>query len=98
MFRLDCTDPAENAQKSDFLAFLMIVFLAARLRARGIKIQNLVETMAVDAGWYFLVIFTSHLVLAMTLYFGRVSATVSLSRDGDQWVLLQESIKLLPAV
>ena len=76
----------------------MIVFLAARLRARGIKIQNLVETMAVDAGWYFLVIFTSHLVLAMTLYFGRVSVTVSLSRDRDQWVLLQESIKLLPAV
>ena len=65
--------------KSDFLAFLAIVLLAKRLSATGIKIRSLVETIAVDAVWYFLVIFTSHFVLAMTLYFGRVSATTSLS-------------------
>ena len=33
-------------------------------------------TVAEDAVWYFLVIFTSHFVLGMTLLLGRVSATV----------------------
>ena len=65
--------------KLDFLAFLMIVFWAIRLRATGIKFRSLMETIAVDAACYFLVIFTSHFVLAMTLYFGRVSAITSLS-------------------
>ena len=65
--------------ESDFLAFTMVVFLVTRLRATGIKIQSLMETIAADAVLYFLVIFTSHFVLAMTLYFARVSVTTSLS-------------------
>ena len=66
-------------RKSDFLAFTMVVFLVTRLKARGIKIQSLMETIAADAVLYFMVIFTSHFVLAMTLYFARVSAITSLS-------------------
>ena len=59
--------------KSDFLAFSLIMYLLARSRASGHRSQGVLEIIAVDAMLYFMVIFTSHFVLAMTLYFGQVS-------------------------
>lgn len=57
----------------DFLAFTLIVFLASKSEAKKLKIPSLLGTIAEDAMRYFLVIFTSHFVLEMTLLLGRVS-------------------------
>lgn len=65
---------------SDFLAFSLIIFLAKNSRMSGLGFPSLWEVIVKDATLYFLVIFTSHLVLEMTLIFGRVSPTVSLPR------------------
>ena len=59
--------------KPDFLAFSLILYLLIRWRASGHNVRGVLEIIAVDAMVYFMVIFTSHFVLAMTLYFGRVS-------------------------
>jgi len=59
----------------DFLAFSLIMFLAIQSsrRTAGLKIQTLLVTIAEDAMLYFLVIFTSHFVLEMTIILGRDS-------------------------
>lgn len=72
------TDPAKNVHTPDFLVFSLILFLARSSRAVGFELPTLWGVIAKDATVYFLVIFTSHLVLEMTLIFGRVSATGSL--------------------
>ena len=66
-------DPAGDL---DFLAFSLITFLALRWRAGTLRVPTIMGAVAEDALWYFLVIFTSHFVLEMTLLLGRVSATV----------------------
>lgn len=38
----------------------------------------ILDIIAEDATWYFLVIFTAHFVLVLTLNLGRVSATASI--------------------
>ena len=63
---------------SDVLAFLLVTFWARKSKARGLGVTTLLDTIAKDATWYFMVIFTSHFVLVMTLNLGRVSVTVSL--------------------
>ena len=65
---------------SDFLAFVLIILLAVWSKAGGLEIPMILRAIAKDATRYFLVIFTSHFVLVMTLNLGRVSATVSLPR------------------
>ena len=58
----------------DFLAFSLVIYLATRSKAQELRIPSILETIAEDAMRYFLVIFTSHFVLMMTLALGRVSA------------------------
>ena len=59
---------------TDLLAFSLVVYLALRSGAYKSQSQmpSLFRTMAQDATIYFLVIFTSHLVLELTEIFGRV--------------------------
>lgn len=63
----------------------MIMFFAVRLgrKVRGLRVPNLLGIVAEDATRYFLVIFTAHLVLEMTILFGRVSITVPPSDDSQ---------------
>jgi len=71
---LIATGPADDVPLPDFLTFSLIIYLVRKSKAAGLTI-NILKTIAEDATWYFLVIFTSHLVLAITLIFGRVSVT-----------------------
>ena len=70
--------PSADTSASDFLAFLLIILFARQSRVPGLKFSSLLDTIAKDATWYFLVIFTSHLVLVITLSLGRVSLIMSL--------------------
>ena len=56
----------------DLLAFLVIIHLALKSGTHQSKLPSLFRTMAQDATLYFLVIFSSHLLLMMTLIFGSV--------------------------
>ena len=56
-----------------------MIFWALKSRAPGIKARSILETIVEDATRYFLVIFTSHLVVELTLKLGRVSAPVAFS-------------------
>ncbi|KAF9786792.1 hypothetical protein BJ322DRAFT_1106900 [Thelephora terrestris] len=56
----------------DALAFVVIIFQARRSRMPGLKVSNILDTIAEDSTRYFIVIFASHFVLVMTLNFGRV--------------------------
>ena len=60
---------------ADFLAFSVIVYLVVRSNLNKIPIPSIFKTIARDATYYFLVIFTSHLVLVMFLAFTSVSAS-----------------------
>ena len=60
----------------DFFAFSLTIFLAIRTMEPGIKIPTILKTLVEGATLYFLVIFTSHLLLEMTLLFGRVNVPV----------------------
>ena len=71
-------DPSDDMHEPDFLAFSIIVYLAIKSRQSSAKIPTILGAMAEDATWYFLVIFTSHLVLEITLVFGRVSTAAPL--------------------
>jgi hypothetical protein len=64
----------------DLLVFSLIIFLAQDSKTPGLNFRSLWQVIAKDATRYFLVIFTAHFVLLMTLIFARVSATVPLSR------------------
>ena len=70
----------------DFLAFLSVIFFAKRTKTAGLKIPTILGTIAEDATRYFLVIFTSHFVLVMTLNLGRVSTPLPLSLWTQQMI------------
>jgi len=55
----------------DLLAFSLVVFLAKRSRAARVDIWTILDKIAEDSTWYFVVIFTSQLVLVLTLGFAR---------------------------
>ena len=57
----------------DLLAFSVIVYLAVRFNASEAPIPSLSKVIIQDATYYFLVIFTSHFVVAMSLLFASVS-------------------------
>lgn len=78
-FKLNDANPANIVDKSDFLAFSLIVVLAKKSQAPGLKMPSLLEIIVKDATRYFLIIFTSHLVFELTLNLGRVSVTVQFS-------------------
>jgi hypothetical protein len=67
-----------TTNKPDFFAFSLIIILANKTKVPGLRVPTIMGTIAEDATWYFLVIFTSHFVLVMTLNLGRVSATLPL--------------------
>ena len=60
---------------ADILAFSVIVYLVVRSSVRRVPIPSLLKTIVQDATYYFLVIFTSHLVLVMFLAFASVSTS-----------------------
>ncbi|KAF9780549.1 hypothetical protein BJ322DRAFT_1112540 [Thelephora terrestris] len=57
----------------DFLAFLVIVALAVGSTNGGFKMPHILRTIVRDSTVYFLIIFTSHLVLEMTLLLARLN-------------------------
>ena len=67
----------------DLLAFLIILRLAGRSTYRRFGIPGLLGTILRDATKYFLVIFTAHLVLAMTILFARVSSMTCCADNSD---------------
>ena len=78
-----CQNPRDSGSltdkiTSDFLVFSLIILFARKSRVPGLRFSSLLDTIAEDATWYFLVIFTSHLVFMITLSLGRVSLIMSL--------------------
>lgn len=63
----------------DSLAFALILLVASKSKAGKVKIPILLKTILGDAMVYYLFIFSSHLVLTLTLLFARVSTTAPLS-------------------
>ena len=77
-----CQNPRDSGSltdkfTSDFLVFSLVILFARKSRVPGLKFPSLLDTVAEDATWYFLVIFTTHLLLVITLSFGRVSLIMS---------------------
>ena len=68
--RLGVTRPDHSP---DFLAFSLIVYLVVRSNVNKVPIPRLLKITVRDATYYFLVIFSSHLVLMMFLLFASVS-------------------------
>jgi len=62
---------------ADLLAFSVIIYPVVRSKVTKVPIPSLLKTMVQDAAYYFLVIFTSHLVLLMFLIFASVSTSSS---------------------
>jgi len=56
----------------DLLAFSVIVYLVVQSNVRRVQVPRLLRTIAQGATHYFLIIFTSHLVLELTLLLARV--------------------------
>lgn len=61
---------------TDVLAFIVIVILAVRSAGRDFKMPFIIRSIVQDSTVYFLVIFTSHLLLEMMLLLSRVSVPV----------------------
>ena len=57
---------------SDILAFSLIVYLVVRSNINKVPVPGLLRIIARDATYYFMVIFTLHLVLVLFLVFGSV--------------------------
>ena len=62
---------------TDSSAFMVIFGLAAKSGLMGRKMPRILRAIVQDATIYFLVIFTSHFVLEMTILLARVSVFVS---------------------
>jgi len=61
----------------DVLAFSVFIYLAVRSKVTKIPIPTIFKTIVQDATYYFLVIFTSQLVLVMFIAFASVSKSLS---------------------
>jgi len=59
----------------DLLAFSVIVCLVIRSKIIKVPTPNLFKTIAQDAMYYFLVVFTSHLVFVFFFSFANVSTS-----------------------
>ena len=72
------TDHLEDTRSDhlpDFLAFSVIVSLVIRSGLRGVPIPSIFKTITRDATYYFLVIFSSHLLLVIFLALEKVSTS-----------------------
>ena len=72
---IDYLGDTHSDHHADLLAFSVIVYLVVRSKVIKVPIPSLLKTMVRDATYYFLVIFTSHLVLLMFLIFVSVSTS-----------------------
>jgi len=70
---IDRLEDTRSDRLADVLAFSVIIYLVVRSNLNKIPIPSIFKTIARDATYYFLVIFTSHLVLVMFLAFTSVS-------------------------
>ena len=70
---IDRLEDTRSDRLADVLAFSVIIYLVVRSNVNKIPIPSIFKTIARDATYYFLVIFTSHLVLVMFLAFTSVS-------------------------
>ena len=61
-----------SGRPADLLAFSVIVYLVVRSNVNKVPIPSLLKTIARDATYYFLIIFTSHFVLVMFMAFETV--------------------------
>ena len=71
------TDLGGDVYTPDSLAFSSTIFLATRLRTPGLKTSSILGAIVEDSTRYFLLIFTSHVALAVTLPSKRVSPIIS---------------------
>lgn len=71
-----------NPVLEDLLSFIITLHLAGRWRIRRFGIPSLIGTILRDATKYFVVIFTAHFVLTMTLLFARVSSKAHFANRG----------------
>lgn len=55
------------------MAFSLIIFLAKKSKVPGLRVPTILDVIAQDATWYFMVIFGSHFAMVMTLNLGRVT-------------------------
>jgi len=81
----------------DLLAFLVIVWLVVRSNINKLPMPTLFKTIAQDATYYFLVIFTSHFVFEMSLLLARVRISIRAPLSlCDLLKSRQPGIQLLP--
>ena len=57
----------------DLLAFSVVIYLVVRSGVKKVPLPRILKTIARDTTYYFLIIFTSHVVLVMFLVFASVS-------------------------
>ena len=57
---------------ADLLSFSVIVYLVVRSNVYKFPVPSLLKIIARDATYYFLIIFSSHVVFVFTLIFGKV--------------------------
>ena len=57
---------------ADLLTFSLIIYLVVQSNINRVPIPRLFKTIVEDATYYFLAIFTSHIMSAMFLAFARV--------------------------
>lgn len=71
--------PANAA--TDVLAFLVVLVLGVKSGLKDFKMPNILRMILEDSAIYFLVVFSTHLVLEMTLLFARVNASIAGDKD-----------------
>ena len=79
----------------DSLVFTIMLVLARR-SWRQFGLPSLLHTLVRDATIYFLVIFSAHFILTMTILFGRVGSTTYLVNHSQANKFLQRYVQLLP--
>ena len=62
----------DSDHPTDVLAFSLIIYLVLRFNINEVPIPSLLRTIAKDTTYYFMVVFTSHLVLMLFLIFANV--------------------------
>jgi len=72
---LDHREDTRSDHLPDLLAFSVIICIVVRSGMRGVPIPSIFKTITRDAVYYFLVIFTAHLLLVIFLALARVSTT-----------------------
>ena len=69
-------EDTDSNHPTDFLTFSVVVYLVVRSNLNKVPVPRLFKTIAQDATYYFLFIFTSHFVLLMFLLFASVKISL----------------------